>query len=255
MCSLGGSGSTAACRPAGAGAQARPHGRELGAPGQGELGTCSWRSGDRQTVRAGRAGPLQAVAAADVRGCDEPFARRGPAAAWTARGPGAAARAARGRRSGAATTARGPRAARPGRRVARRRLGSAGRTVDLIDASSPELAYPACAGTPPPCPPSPAPLNARCGSLLPRRNPRVATLSRAVRNACCPDGARARLTCPLRPQARLALVVGVAPSRPQGVCRRRLRTLTGHRQPPCDRYGAAAGAAERRATAQRPSES
>ena len=104
-------------------------------------------------------------------------------------------------------------------------------------------------------PPSPAPLNARCGSLLPRRNPRVATLSRAVRNACCPDGARARLTCPLRPQARLALVVGVAPSRPQGVCRRRLRTLTGHRQPPCDRYGAAAGAAERRATAQRPSES
>ena len=235
--------------PAGRRAQARPHGRELGAPGQGDLGTSSWRSGDRQTVRAGRAGPLQA---ADVRGCDEPFARRGPAAAWTARGPGAAARAARGRRPGAATAARGPRAARPGRRVARR-LGSAGRTVDLIDASSPELQY------------RRAPVRRR-PAPFPRSPERPLWIAPAAEKSarrhsvsCCPQcllsGRRPRLTCPLRPQTRLALVVGVAPSRPQGVCRRRLRTLTGHRQPPCDRYGAAAGAAERRATAQRPSES
>jgi len=97
----------------------------------------------------------------------------------------------------------------------------------------------------------------------PERPPWIATAAeKSARRhsvSCCPQcllsGRRPRLTCPLRPQARLALVVGVAPSRPQGACRRRLRTLTGHRRPPCDHYGAAAVAAERRATAQRPSES
>ena len=61
-----------------------------------------------------------------------------------------------------------------------------------------------------------------------------------------------RLTCPLRPAGAPGARCGVAPSRPQRACRRRLRTLTRHGRPPCDHYGAAAVAAERWATAQRP---
>ena len=73
--------------------------------------------------------------------------------------------------------------------------------------------------------------------------------------SCCPQcllSGRPRLTCPLRPAGAPGARCGVAPSRPQRACRRRLRTLTRHRRPPCDHYGAAAVAAERRATAQRP---
>ena len=85
----GGSGSTAVCRPAGAGAQARPHGRELGAPGQGDLGTCSWRSGDRQDrpCRSRRPAPSRSsrrrsqAAMSHLRGAGQPRLgrRAGPA--------------------------------------------------------------------------------------------------------------------------------------------------------------------------------
>ena len=214
-------------------------------------------------VAPARSKPLQPPT---VRGCDEPFAWRGPAAAWTASGPGPALRGLVGGGGGGR-----PRGGREGGGHGRPRRPAAP-VLPVLAAASPAAgsavlgaAWISSMPQARSCSRRRAPVRRRPAPFprSPERPPWIATAAeKSARRhsvSCCPQcllsGRRPRLTCPLRPQARLALVVGVAPSRPQGACRRRLRTLTGHRRPPCDHYGAAAVAAERRATAQRPSES